>query len=159
VRQCLCLIPANRRRCRRLLSRPPVPPAPLPVGRIAAVWHRMGWKSKLLTGCAAYMAFALLVVPLVALSGHSPPSVKSDSTARSSDPPPEKTLGAEASVIAKTSRDGVPAKSQGKALTKAQKEQIRLRLQSFYGALYSLPTVVPANELPNVMQQRANLTA
>ena len=36
-------------------------------------------------------------------------------------------------------------------------EVLRLRLQSLYGALYALPTVGPAAELANIMQQQSNL--
>jgi hypothetical protein len=52
-----------------------------------------------------------------------------------------------------------PDGSPRKHLTKAQEEQIRLRLQSLYAALYSLPTSGPVDQLPNVMQQEANLRA
>ena len=47
--------------------------------------------------------------------------------------------------------------SRKEALTAAQKEQIRLRLQALYAALYSLPRSGPADQLANVMQQEANL--
>ena len=52
-----------------------------------------------------------------------------------------------------------PGGSHKKALTKAQEEQIRLRLQALYGALYSLPASVPLDQGPAVMQQEANLRA
>jgi uncharacterized membrane protein YsdA (DUF1294 family) len=52
-----------------------------------------------------------------------------------------------------------PAGSHRKELTKAQEEQIRLRLQALYAALYSLPSSGPVDQLANVMQQQANLRA
>ncbi len=52
-----------------------------------------------------------------------------------------------------------PDSSGEKGLTAAQKEQIRLRLQALYAALYSLPASVPLDQGPAVMQQEANLRA
>ncbi len=57
------------------------------------------------------------------------------------------------------STPAAPAGSHGKALTKAQEEQIRLRLQALYASLYSLPASVPLDQGPAVMQQEANLRA
>jgi hypothetical protein len=57
-----------------------------------------------------------------------------------------------------TSTATAPASSPRKQLTKAQEDQIHLRLQSLYAALYSLPNPVPVDQFANVSQQRANLT-
>ncbi len=52
-----------------------------------------------------------------------------------------------------------PGSSHEKGLTAAQREQIRLRLQALFAALYSLPNPVPVDQFADVSQQRANLTA
>jgi len=64
----------------------------------------------------------------------------------------KKRRGPQAGTVQKT-------QTPRKRLTKAQEEQIRLRLQSLYAALYSLPTSGPVDQLPNMMQQRYGLTA
>ena len=72
--------------------------------------------------------------------------------------PPEPTRGAGKQDREIQSTAAAPAGSERKALTKAQEEQIRLRLQAIYAALYSLPNPVPVDQFANVSQQRANLT-
>jgi hypothetical protein len=72
---------------------------------------------------------------------------------------PEPIRGAEKQDRGIQSTAAAPAGSHRKALTKAKEEQIRLRLQSLYAALYSLPSSGPVDQLANVMQQQANLTA
>ena len=52
-----------------------------------------------------------------------------------------------------------PGGSHRKALSNAERGQIRLRLQALYAALYSLPNPVPVDQFANVMQQEANLRA
>lgn len=72
---------------------------------------------------------------------------------------PEPIRGAEKQDREIQSTAAVPNGSHKKALTKAQEEQIRLRLQAVYAALYSLPASVPLDQGPAVMQQEANLRA
>jgi uncharacterized membrane protein len=71
----------------------------------------------------------------------------------------EPIRGAERQDRETQSTTDAPGSSHKKALTKAQEEQIHLRLQALYAALYSLPTSGPVDQLPNVMQQQANLRA
>lgn len=72
---------------------------------------------------------------------------------------PQPIRGADEQGRASHSTATAPDSSPKRHLTKAQEERIRLRLQSLFAALYSLPSSGPADQLANVMQQRANLQA
>ena len=116
-----------------------------------------GWASRLRTlneagvrRCLWLVSAIVLILALV---------VGTLSVIRGGGKPPQSIGGQEKQDRKIQSTAAAPDGSPTKHLTKAQEEQIRLRLQSLHAALDSLPASGPVDQLPNVMQQEAGLRA